>query len=74
MQISGSASDPLQKRFGVVSTHLATMLCLSPVLLRVKTEEAQERAAVWTEDGPIRFWARPHWVPHFGFALFNTNN
>ncbi|RXF69484.1 hypothetical protein [Arcticibacter tournemirensis] len=34
-----SASDPLQKGFGVVSPHLATMLCLAPVLLREKSKK-----------------------------------
>ncbi|WP_150309361.1 hypothetical protein [Arcticibacter tournemirensis] len=26
-EVNSTASDPLQKGFGVVSTHLATMLC-----------------------------------------------
>ncbi|KAA8486335.1 hypothetical protein [Arcticibacter tournemirensis] len=39
MQILTFASDPLQKGFGVVGTHLATMLCLPPVLLRQKPKK-----------------------------------
>gem|GEM_PF-4501731 len=34
-----NASDPVQNRFRVESTHLGTMLCLPPVLLREKPKK-----------------------------------